>query len=333
MARLKACGAKRSASVDDAPVGDSSAGDEHRLDGALRRAWLRRRSLRLPSDETEPDAQSERGATSHRLLIGALASRRPRRWHDAPRAEPRHACSTTRFPENTYWYAGVEILVSLVSLGAAWKLTLAQDDLVSRDLRDEQPHLPLPAAHGRDRRVGCRRRLDRRAGDRRAALLNLWQRPQILSLWAHFTLASVAVGCTAVIALAGVGASRYARFRNRSRRRSHHATIGGWAMGATVLQIPVGIWLLLASDEAAQQSMMGDNCSPTVGLAGGVWVALGVMQSLSVVRLGRLRPTANLPCVRAARADRAANVDDAGTSRQAGVAPRPAAEHAAGSPS
>jgi hypothetical protein len=53
-----------------------------------------------------------------------------------------------------------------------------------------------------------------------------------------------------------------------------------------VLQIPVGIWLLLASDDAAQQAMMGESWLATIGLAGGVWVALGVMQSLAAIAWG-----------------------------------------------
>jgi hypothetical protein len=40
---------------------------------------------------------------------------------------------------------------------------------------------------------------------------------------------------------------------------------------------------LLASDDAAQQSMMGGSWLATIGLAGGVWVALGVMQSLAAI--------------------------------------------------
>jgi hypothetical protein len=55
---------------------------------------------------------------------------------------------------------------------------------------------------------------------------------------------------------------------------------------------------LLASDEAAQQSMMGESWLATIGLAGGVWVALGVMQSLATIAWGGSdRRQVNRACV------------------------------------
>lgn len=252
-------------------------------------AWLRRRSLRLPNDELERSNRLERGArwaiacSIASLSIGALVGGA---MLLAP--NPGMRAALARFPENTYWFAGAEILVSLASLGAALKLTrwpkmtwflaiFATSNLIYH-------FPPLMAVIGE--LAADADWTDVQVIDR-AALLELWRRPEILSLWAHFALASVAVGCTAVIALAGlratddVSASATAADGDLITRR-----LAAWALGATVLQIPVGIWLLLASDEAAQQSMMGENWLATVGLAGGVWVALGVMQSLSALAWG-----------------------------------------------
>ena len=116
----------------------------------------------------------------------------------------------------------------------------------------------------------------------RKALIRLWIRPEVLSLWAHFALASIAVGFTAALAICHRAAfDETEKVDDRTARR-----LAGWALGATVLQIPVGIWLLLASDPAAQQAMMGESWLATIGLAGGVWVALGVMQSLMTIAWG-----------------------------------------------
>lgn len=252
-------------------------------------AWLRRRSLRLPDADTERRVRLERGArraiaySIACLAIGALVGGA---MLLAP--SPGMRAALARFPANTYWFAGAEILVSLITLSAAWKLTrwpkmtwflaiFATSNLIY--------HFP-PLMGVIGELASNADWTDVQVIDR-AALLKLWRRPEILSLWAHFALASVAVGCTAVIALAGVRAvsdadvSAIAADEDLVTRR-----LAAWALGATLLQIPVGIWLLLASDEAAQQSMMGENWMATVGLAGGVWVALGVMQSLSALAWG-----------------------------------------------
>lgn len=299
-------------------------------------AWLRRRSLRLPSDETQRRERLERGArraiasSIGTLALGALVGGS---MLLAP--SPGMRAALARFPENTYWYAGAEILVSLVSLGAAWKLTrwpkmtwflaiFATSNLIY--------HFP-PLMGVIGELAADADWTDVQVIDR-AALLKLWGRPEILSLWAHFTLASVAVGCTAVVALAGVRASDNtpasvtAADEDLVTRR-----LAAWALGATVLQIPVGIWLLLASDEAAQQSMMGDNWLATVGLAGGVWVALGVMQSLAALAWGGSdRRQTYRACVLLALTVLLMSMT-LRTSRQAGVGARLAAEHAADSPS
>ncbi|BBO34884.1 hypothetical protein [Lacipirellula parvula] len=252
-------------------------------------AWLRRRSSRLPNDEGERRERLERGAqralaaSIGALAIGALVGGA---MLLAPSAGMRAALA--RFPENTYWFAGAEILVSLGSLSAAWRLTrwpkmtwflaiFATSNLVY--------HFP-PLMGVIGELAANADWTDVQVIDR-AALLKLWQRPEILSLWAHFALASVAVGCTAVLALAGIRpvsdseADATTGDEDLTTRR-----LAAWALGATLLQIPVGIWLLLASDEAAQQSMMGENWLATIGLAGGVWVALGVMQSLAALAWG-----------------------------------------------
>ena len=192
-----------------------------------------------------------------------------------------------RFPADAYWFAGAEILFSAACLFGCVKLrerprwTWLLVFLSSTNLLYHFP--PLMAVLGElaaDPHWAADEVINRRA------LLRLWTRPEVLSLWLHFVLASVAVGCVAAIA--------YRRWKCGDAESEEEAAIDRlisrrlamWAFVATVLQIPVGIWLLLASDEAAQQSMMGDNWIATASLAGGVWVALGVMQSLAAIAWG-----------------------------------------------
>lgn len=203
----------------------------------------------------------------------------------APSAGMRAALA--RFPQDAYWFAGAEILFSAACLYGCVKLrnwprvTWLLVFLTSTNLLYHFP--PLMAVLGElaaDPNWAADEVINRRA------LLRLWTRPEVLSLWLHFGLASVAVGCVAAIA--------YWRWKVALASTDEEAAVdalisrrlAAWAFGATVLQIPVGIWLLLASDEAARQSMMGDDWIATASLAAGVWVALGVMQSLAVMAWG-----------------------------------------------
>lgn len=192
-----------------------------------------------------------------------------------------------RFPAEAYWFAGAEILFSAaclygcVKLPGWWRTTWALALLAATNLLYHFP--PLMAVLGElaaDPRWAAEEVINRRT------LLRLWARPEVLSLWLHFGLASIAVGCVAALAC-------YRRIQSLSENNDVAATNGvisrrlaGFALGATLLQVPVGIWLLLASDDAAQQSMLGDDWLATASLALGVWVALGVMQSLAAIAWG-----------------------------------------------
>jgi hypothetical protein len=252
--------------------------------GPLAGAWLRGRGGRSGGgggDWRECGARRTFAWSLAALTIGAIVGGA---MLLAP-SEGMHA-ALARFPQNAYWYAGAEILFSAACILGCWKLTrwpkltwLLAIATATNLLYHFPPLMAVLGELAADANWTNDAMLDR------ATLKRLWLRPEILSLWAHFVLAAIAIGFTAALAACdrpfGEGAeeSKHAAHGDIVTARR----LAGTALAATVLQIPVGIWLLLASDDAAQQSMMGGSWLATIGLAGGVWVALGVMQSLAAI--------------------------------------------------
>lgn len=247
----------------------------------------------------------------------------------APSAGMRAALA--RFPANAYWFAGAEILFSAACLYGCVKLadwrrtTWVLALLAATNLLYHFP--PLMAVLGElaaNPNWAADEVIDRRT------LLRLWIRQEVLSLWLHFALASIAVGCVAALAY-----RRWLQVPATDAEEAHSdgyisRRLAGWALGATLLQIPVGIWLLLASDEAARQSMLGDNWIATASLALGVWVALGVMQSLAAIAWGDMeRRQLGRACVLLVVTVVLMSAT-LKTSRQAGVAPAVVAEPGGG---
>jgi hypothetical protein len=261
--------------------------------GPLAGAWLRRLSRRAD------DANSgllERGAQATfrwsllGLAIGAITGGA---MLLAPSEGMRAALR--RFPADAYWFAGAEVLFSAActfgccKLSRRPKLTWLLAIVAATNLLYHFP--PLMAVLGE---LAADPHWAEDEVLHRKALLSLWIRPEVLSLWAHFALASIAVGFTSALAVC------HRAVRNETEKIDDRTTrrLAGCALGATALQIPVGIWLLLASDEASQQAMMGESWVATIGLAGGVWAALGVMQSLAAIAWGGSdRRQVNRACV------------------------------------
>lgn len=249
--------------------------------GPLAGAWLRRLSLRDGATDRDLLERGARATFRWSLLGLAIGALIGGAMLLAPSAGMRAALR--RFPVDAYWFAGAEILFSAACIFGCWKLsrrpklTWLLAIVAATNLLYHFP--PLMAvlgelavdAHWADDEVLHRK-----------ALIWLWIRPEVLSLWAHFALASIAVGFTTALAVC------HRALRNETEQVDDRTArrLAGCALGATLLQIPVGIWLLLASDTAAQQAMMGESWLATIGLAGGVWVALGVMQSLATIAWG-----------------------------------------------
>ena len=199
---------------------------------------------------------------------------------------PSLRAALARFPAEAYWFAGLELLFSAGCIGlllsGEWVyrrryLAMGIALLGASNLLYHFP--PLMAVIGElsaNPRWAPDEEIDR------AALLRLWIRPEILSLWTHFVLASLAVASIAAL-------------RPWSHRDLPGATsidpftvrrLSACALVATVLQIPVGLWLLTSTADAARESMMGANVLASLCFAGGVLAALWLLQTLVMLALG-----------------------------------------------
>src|SRR3712207_6096153 len=100
-------------------------------------------------------------------------------------------------------------------------------------------------------------------------------RPEILALWTHFILASFAVAAIAGLWLLE-GKSGQAQPETTG---CIAARLGAWALTATLLQIPAGLWMLGASQDRARESMLGANLTVSALFGGGVLGALWLMRT------------------------------------------------------
>jgi hypothetical protein len=119
----------------------------------------------------------------------------------------------------------------------------------------------------------------------RAALLQLWARPEVISLWAHFVFASIAVSCVATML-----PTRSSSLEEREEPASRvDRRLGAVALVVSALQIPVGLWLLGTTGVGERDLILGGGLIATLCFGGGVLAALWLLQTLLAVTLGEGR--------------------------------------------
>jgi heme A synthase len=202
----------------------------------------------------------------------------------------RMRAALSRFPRDTYWFALSELLFSmgcLVFLAAlsrgpkrrvawAWVLALA----TAANLLYHFP--PLMATLGR---LAVEPRWAREAVITHRVLLRLVTRPEVLSLWLHFVLASVA-GAAILAFCTGAGMQKERAADDAAVRR-----LAAAALIATLLQLPIGAWVLLSSSAPAQDALMGQDGVVTSCFAAGVLLAIGLTQTLVAITAGDTQPS------------------------------------------
>lgn len=187
-----------------------------------------------------------------------------------------------RFPARTYWHASSELAFSLACMtvyAGAWRrlerrrwLHVVLALVATTDLLYHFP--PLMAVIGKlasNPSWTITQVIDR------PVLRGLIIRGDVASLWIHFVLASLAVaGVTALVLVSRRGESVWA---DQSAQRAARVA-AGIALGATILQLPVGVWVLSAMSQVARGALMGE--SP--------WASLLFLAALLLVLLlaGRL---------------------------------------------
>jgi hypothetical protein len=191
-----------------------------------------------------------------------------------------------RFPADAYVFAGAELAFSALCLGGLifttrrrgprWLAAMLAIGGASNLLYHFPPLMAVLGELAADPTWAAEEQLDRRT------LINLWRRPEIMSLWLHFILASFA---TAAIAALWLRPSRGAD-TNSQNTDALARKLGAAALVATLLQVPVGLWMLTASDAAARERMMGGSLVASAYFAGGVMTAVWLLQTLAMLALG-----------------------------------------------
>jgi hypothetical protein len=203
-------------------------------------------------------------------------------------ASERMQAALTRFPASTYWFAGMEIAFSAACVGGmllairadrarpwlAWLLALAS---ASNLLYHFPPLMTVIGKLANDSLWARERVITREVLNHQA------MRPEVLAFWVHFTLASIAAAAIIASALAPRDASRPEHERLFRR-------LAGAALAATLAQLPVGVWLLVAGGSAERDAMLGERLVASAAFMGGVIAALALAYTLAMIMLGDAAP-------------------------------------------
>lgn len=188
-----------------------------------------------------------------------------------------------RFPASSYWFAGVELVFSLlcisaIALGAVainrWGIALLA--LVSAaNLLYHFP--PMMAVIGH---LAVNPHWTDESTIDRPALLKLVTDGEVLALSAHFILSSLAVAGVCAMYLIG---RHYGETASESGPTTRRASMISFA--ATVLQVPVGIWLMMSLSGLARRELMGGGVAALAFLAS-ILGAIVLMQRLLLAAIG-----------------------------------------------
>jgi hypothetical protein len=214
------------------------------------------------------------------ILLGAL-------MFAPPNAALRAALS--RFPASTYWFAAAELAFSAVCMTAlatfarrqwpraAWATAIAT---ASNLLYHFPPLMGIIGKLSADPRWASEKVITH------SVLRRLAARPEVLALSAHFAVASIAAA--AVLALwpnkldAATPAGKFERIPLRRLAIA--------ALVATVLQIPIGLWMLVTASPATRDELMGGGFAASACFLAGVVAAIALLQTLAAIALGEDTP-------------------------------------------
>ena len=189
------------------------------------------------------------------------------------------------FPLRRYWFGAAELAFSLgcLALYVRWRPRKRSGRvghrllalLASTNLLYHFPALFTAVAV-----------LVQRGAAGEVPFLSMLADAEVLARVAHYLMAAVAA--TGVFLLL---AARSARFRADEAINGRIARWGGrLALPATLLQIPLGVYLLLVMPPLARQRLMFADPLASLLLAGGLATALGLMHQLAAAALGGCSP-------------------------------------------
>ncbi len=199
--------------------------------------------------------------------------------------------ATARFPARAYWNAGLELMFTFACLLAyvmCWKklrthpiLHAIFPILASTNLLYHFP--PMMAIFGK---LAANPNWTTIAVIDRPAFRRLMVDSEVLSLSAHFSLASIAVTALALFVV-------YTRQQGKDEQEEGKRIVRVAAVVALVssaLQLPVGIWILSALPSQSRNSLMGGELTASLLLVGGMLMTFVFLQHLAGIALGDVCP-------------------------------------------
>jgi hypothetical protein len=204
-----------------------------------------------------------------------------------------------RFPAGAYWFAGGELLFSLsCMLLIAWgwrfsKWIIAAIAFVSAtNLLYHFP--PLMAVIGK---LAANPKFTSAEVINRPLLLELMGRGEISALSLHFVCSAIAVSAIAIL---------YLIFRDTPAEEQGYASVArgtaGTAFAATLMQVPVGVWLLISLPGTSRMALMGKSSGGSLAFMAAMVLSLILLQRLFALALGdverkSLRAVVALTCI------------------------------------
>lgn len=118
---------------------------------------------------------------------------------------------------------------------------------------------------------------------RRGLFVQAMLKGEIPALWVHFTFASLAMGGIMLLGLA----LRMGRRGVPAEEVSRVAIWGGyWGLIPSLLQLPVGLWVMSALPPGSQSRIMGSSGVATVFFLTGIVAALWLLRELVSIAMG-----------------------------------------------
>lgn len=196
-----------------------------------------------------------------------------------------------RLPTRALWFAGAELLFSLICLliyagcwdvlrNHRWWHAFVALATSSNLLYHFPPLMSVLGKLAYDPTWAKAEVLNR------AELLPLMLRSEVLALSAHFALASIAVSAITVLWL-------LSRVNGEEAEKSKQplSRCTAWiALISTSLQLPVGIWLLIALPRAMRTSMMGTSVAASMAFIGALLLTFLLIQKLLTIAIGTTQP-------------------------------------------
>jgi hypothetical protein len=212
--------------------------------------------------------------------------------------DSRYLHALAQVPLRKYWFALAELVFSLACMGGylfLWERARNQPNwhallgvLAASNTLYHFPPLMIVLSV-----VSVRIELSQLVLDA-PAFRKLLVEPEVISRAAHVWLASLAVSGIAVMGLS----LRPGKLAEHAVAAARVAAGGArLALVATLLQLPLGIWVLLTLEGPARNNLMGEDLLGTGLLLISILASLGLMHALATVALGEVSRQSIVRCM------------------------------------